>query len=212
MRILHLERANDFHSPLRGFMTQQQLTFESIEPGGCLYSAVSYTWGDPTLSHKLFLRRKTKWSLLPITKNADLLLRYIRDARKETPLWIDGVCLNQGDHGEKAQQVPLMGQIHAHANRVHIWLGDDEIEDAQQAFSLIRRIEIKGGGMLQPGTDDFLCLERFFNRPWFTRRWIIQETFFAHDAIFHCGHNTISLSHVMAVLANAHVLTSELPG
>lgn len=212
VRILHLEPANDFHSPLRGFMTQQQLTFESMEPDGCLYSAVSYTWGDPKLSHKLFLRRKTKWSLLPITKNADLLLRHIRDARKVTPLWIDGVCLNQGDHREKAQQVPLMGQIYAHAKRVHIWLGDEEIEDAKQAFSLIRRIEIKGGGMLQPGTDEFLCLERFFNRPWFTRRWIIQETFFAHDAIFHCGHHTISLSRVMAVLAKAHVVPSELPG
>lgn len=212
LRILHLEPANDFHSPLHGFMTQQQLTCESIEPDGCLYSAVSYTWGDPTISRKLFLSRKTKWSLLPITKNADLLLRHLRDARKKTPLWIDGVCLNQGDHGEKAQQIPLMGQIYAHANRVHIWLGDEEIEDAQKAFSLIRIIEIQGGGMLRPGNDDFLCLERFFNRPWFTRRWIIQETFFAHDAIFHCGHHTISLSRVMAVLANAHVLMSELPG
>lgn len=212
VRILHLEPANDFHSPLRGFMTQQQSTYESMEPDGCSYSAVSYTWGDPTLSRKLLLRRKTKWSLLPITKNADLLLRYIRDTRKETPLWIDGVCLNQGDQGEKAQQVPLMGQIYAHANRVHIWLGDEEIEDAQQALSLIRTIEIKEGGMLYPWTDDFLCLERFFNRPWFTRRWVVQETFFAHDAIFHCGHHTISLSRVMAVLAKAHVITSELPG
>lgn len=212
VRILHLEPASNFHSLLRGFMTQQQLTFESISPDGCLYSAVSYTWGDPNLSHKLLLRRKTRWSLLPITKNADLVLRHIRDTRRVTTLWIDGVCLNQGDHREKAQQVPLMGQIYAHANRVHIWLGDEEIGDAQQALSLIRRIEIKGDGNLYAGTYDFLYLERFFNRPWFTRRWIIQETFFAHDAIFRCGHHTISLSRVMAVLAKANVVTSELPG
>lgn len=213
VRVLNLEPANDFESPLRGFISQHRLTVESVEPDGCGYSAVSYTWGDPTPSHKLRLRLNTQWVFLPITRNADLLLRHLRDAHKITPLWIDGVCLNQKDEGEKGQQIPLMGQIYAHAKRVHIWLGDDEIEDARRAFSLIRRIELGGMDGLSPGTSEFLFLEKFFNRPWFTRRWIIQETVFAHDAVLHCGHHTMSLSRVMNVLAKASSQGwSELPG
>lgn len=93
-----------------------------------------------------------------------------------------------------------MGQIYTNARRVHIWLGVDEIEDAQRAFSLIRQIEIDESVRPTAESDDFLCLERFFNRPWFFRRWVIQEIFFAHDAVLRCGHHTLSLSRVMAVL------------
>lgn len=213
VRVLNLEPADDFQSPLCGFITQHQPAIELLDPDGCRYSAVSYTWGDPTPSQKLSLRLNTKWTFLPITRNADLLLRYLRVSHKNKPLWIDGICLNQKDEGEKAQQIRVMGQIYAYAKKVHIWLGDDEMEDAQQAFSLMRRIEFDESRTLDPGTDQFLCLERLFNRPWFTRRWVIQELFFSHNAVFHCGFHTLSLSRVMAVLAEATIQGwSNLPG
>lgn len=52
--------------------------------------------------------------------------------------------------------------------KVHIWLGDDEMEDAKQAFYLMRRIEFDENRTLDSETDQFLCIERLFNRPWFT--------------------------------------------
>lgn len=213
VRILNLEPANDFQAPLRGYLTQSRLTVESLDPGGCRYSAVSYTWGDRILSHELSLRLGTTLALLPITKNADLLLRYLRDTLKEKVLWIDGVCINQWDQGEKAHQIPLMGQIYTNARKVHIWLGVDEIEEAERAFSLIRRIEVDESLRPTAESNDFLCLERFFNRPWFFRRWVIQEIFFAHDAVLRCGHHTLSLSRVMTVLQrNADPSWDEPPG
>lgn len=163
VRILNLEPDSDFESPLRGVITQHRLTVEAVEPDGCGYSAISYAWGDPTPSHKLSLRLNDQWAFLPITRNADLLLRHLRDVHQKTPLWIDGVCLNQSDEEENDQQIPLMGQIYAHAKRVHIWLGDDEIEDAQRAFSLIRRIELGGMDLPKSEADEFTCLERFFD-------------------------------------------------
>lgn len=213
VRVLNLEPADDSQSPLCGFITQHQPAIELLDPDGCRYSAVSYTWGDPTPSHKLFLRLNTEWTFLPITRNADSLLRHLRVAHKKKTLWIDGICLNQKDEGEKTEQIRVMGQIYAYAKKVHIWLGDDEMEDAQQAFSLIRRIEFDESRTLDSGTDEFLRLERLFNRPWFSRRWVVQETFFSHNAVFHCGHHTLSLSRVMAVLAKATIQGwSELPG
>lgn len=216
VRILNLEPSDDFDSPLCGYITQHQPGLEVIDPDArSWYSAVSYTWGNnPKFSHKLFLRLdhqtvrlvhgNTKWALLPITYNVNLLLRHLRDAHEETHLWIDSVCINQTDQEEKARQIPLMSQIYAYANRVHIWLGENEAEDAQRAFSLLRKIEL--GGWTETDEHDFLCLQKFFNRPWFTRRWVIQEIFFANDAIFHCGHHTMSLSVVMAALFKAEGL------
>lgn len=116
VRVLNLEPANDFQSPLCGFITQHQPAVESLDPDGRRYSAVSYTWGDPTASHKLFLSHNTQSTFLPISRNADVLLRYLRVTHKKA-LWIDGVCLNQKDQGEKAQQIPLMGQIYAYAKK-----------------------------------------------------------------------------------------------
>jgi hypothetical protein len=41
-------------------------------------------------------------------------------------LWIDAVCINQGDVEEKTAQVPLMGEIYASSGRVLGWLGPEE--------------------------------------------------------------------------------------
>lgn len=45
------------------------------------------------------------------------------------PIWIDQVCINQGDHVERDQTVSLMGKIFGHADEVIAWLGrcSDEI-------------------------------------------------------------------------------------
>lgn len=214
VRILNLYPGNDFQSPLSGFITHHELEAESLDPDGCSYSAVSYAWGDATFSHQLLIRVGAGWNLLAITRNADLLLRHLRDAHRETQFWIDSVCINQNDQAEKARQIPLMGQIYSHAKRVHIWLGHDEIEDAQRAFSLLRRIEKTrtfSTTVYSPERDEWLCLEKFFNRPWFRRRWVVQEVFFSHDAIFHSGYHRLSYSRVRAALGILQLSQSTHP-
>lgn len=37
---------------------------------------------------------------------------------------MDSICINQADDGEKAQQVPMMGDIYQKARRVVVWLGE----------------------------------------------------------------------------------------
>ena len=41
-------------------------------------------------------------------------------------LWVDAICINQNDAGEKSTQVPLMGSMYAGATAVIVWLGLDE--------------------------------------------------------------------------------------
>lgn len=199
VRILVLEAADDFESPLRCSIIQYRRDSQSRSASGCDYSAVSYTWGDCELSHQLFVRLDAQsWSCLQITASVDSLLRHLRVPYKPKPLWIDAICLNQKDETEKTQQIPLMGRIYSDAKRVHIWLGEDEVEKARRAFTIIRHAEREEQPTIDE--DETRCLADFFNRPWFTRRWIIQEAVFSHDAIFHCRSHTLGLSRVMAVL------------
>lgn len=199
VRILVLEAADEFESPLRCSIIQRGRDSQSRSASGCEYSAVSYTWGDCELSHQLFVRHDAQsWHCLHITASVDSLLRHLRVPYKPKLLWIDAICLDQKDETEKTQQIPLMGRIYSDAKRVHIWLGDTEVEEAARAFAVIRSAEREE----QPKFDEAetMCLTGFFTRPWFTRRWIVQEAVFSHDAIFHCSSHNLSLSRVMAVL------------
>lgn len=202
VRILVLEPADHFESPLRCSIYQSRRDPESTSASGCEYSAVSYTWGDCELSHQLFVHGFTvdtqSWRCLPITASVDSLLRHFRVSYKARMLWIDAICLNQKDETEKTQQIPLMGRIYSDAKRVHIWLGNDEVYRAQQAFRVIRNTEREDHWKVT--REEMECLVGLFNRPWFYRRWVIQEVVFSHDAIFHCGAHMLSLSRVMAAL------------
>lgn len=199
VRILVLEPADDFDSPLCCSIIQQERNSQSLSASGCEYSAVSYTWGDSELSHQLFVTvDATSWRCLQITASVDSLLRHLRVPYKPRPFWIDAICLNQEDETEKTQQIPLMGCIYNDAKRVHIWLGDNEADEAQQAFAIIRSTEREDHWKITK--EEMKCLAGLFNRPWFYRRWVIQEAVFSHDAIFHCGAHMLSLSRVMAAL------------
>lgn len=199
IRVLVLEAADKFESPLRCSIIQTRRESQSLSASGCEYSAVSYTWGDCKLSHRLFVRGDAQsWHCLHVTASVDSLLRHLRVSYKPMRLWIDAVCLNQRDDTEKTQQIPLMGRIYSDAKQVHIWLGDDEVEKAQRAFTIIRHAE--RGDQPEFDGEETACLVDFFNRLWFTRRWIIQELVFSHDAILQCQSYTLSLSRVMAVL------------
>lgn len=199
VRILVLEAADDFESPLRCSIIQRGRDSQSRSASGCEYSAVSYTWGDCELSHQLFVRHDGQsWHCLHITASVDSLLRHLRVPYKPKLLWIDAICLNQRDETEKTQQIPWMGRIYSDAKRVHIWLGDDEVDKARQAFTIIRKAEREDHWRVTK--EEIQCLASLFNRPWFYRRWVIQEAVFSHGAIFHCGAHMLSLSRVMAAL------------
>ncbi|KAH7120724.1 hypothetical protein EDB81DRAFT_233400 [Dactylonectria macrodidyma] len=47
----------------------------------------------------------------------------IRRRREAITLWIDQICINQADNGEKSEQVGLIGSIYLGAKQVLVWLG-----------------------------------------------------------------------------------------
>lgn len=90
------------------------------------YQAVSYVWGDPSLSRELYLQE----GILAITASLAALLRRCRSLLgcgrlTEIIFWVDAVCINQNDDQEESRQICIMKEIYARADRVLIWLRPD---------------------------------------------------------------------------------------
>lgn len=145
------------------------------------YEAVSYTWGDTTLSEKL----ETTSGLLRVTKNCLSALKSLRKVTEERILWIDAICIAQEDDLEKNHQIPLMPKIYGAAKRVLIYLGDQAtFNDSESLFSLLRN----------RGTADKDAQQRitkFLSLPWFSRIWILQEVAMARQAVIFVGSTTL---------------------
>ncbi|KAH6675831.1 heterokaryon incompatibility protein [Halenospora varia] len=113
-----------FYSPLRC------RTFSSPISALPSFKALSYAWGPNERTHSLFVSgRETK-----ITPSLDEALRHLRNPTEIVSLWIDQICINQGDSDEKTKQVALMSSIYSHADQVLVWLGSaadgsDELMD-----------------------------------------------------------------------------------
>ena len=117
------------------------------------------------------------------------------------PLWIDAICINQGDVSERNAQVSMMAQIYSSAAVVVVWLGQAD-QNAAAVLEDIRtlawgwtnnRKEIHEGHMYYGSraySDAELLSEfglsnwtpqrwqavgNFFRNKWFCRLWICQE-------------------------------------
>jgi hypothetical protein len=62
---------------------------------------------------------------------------------KPFAIWIDAICIDQGDEDEKMQQIPLMGDVYSKAATVYVWLGEgDAASDRAMKY-------LKGAGFLE---------------------------------------------------------------
>jgi len=83
------------------------------------FEALSYVWGEEKSKNPITVDgRPTE-----ITANLEAALRALRHTDTLRTLWIDAICINQEDVGEKNIQLPLMGKIYTGASRVLAWMG-----------------------------------------------------------------------------------------
>ena len=90
-------------------------------------------------------------------------------------LWIDAICINQGDEDEKAQQIQFMPMIYGQASQVIVWLG----ETADQSDKALETIRLAADD--EPSEDkptdiqqemNHTAIVRLLERPWFRRIWV----------------------------------------
>lgn len=166
------------------------------------YMALSYTWadadGDRSLSEVIFLG--DLWMPVPITPNCAAALRRLRSGHKTQTLWVDSICIDQFSTDEKSHQVGLMRDIYSRASSVAIFLGGNE--DAPDT----RLLKETGDGLFYRGNQgdvtwdavrDYVAVHALFNRPYWSRIWVIQEVLLSRKAIVVLGETTIPLQSLL---------------
>jgi hypothetical protein len=105
---------------------------------GASYQSLSYVWGDPAPHSKAIYLNGQPFSVTASLYNALRNLRMITDDHNQSrAFWIDAICIDQNNDGERSEQVQKMASIYQAANRVVIWLGDyHEPEDDNFQFDL----------------------------------------------------------------------------
>lgn len=114
------------------------------------YEALSYVWGTFENVGSVGIRQESRDESkidhhqsheMTVTQNLEVALRNLRLPRETRQLWVDALCINQKDKGEKGVEVARMGLIYRHAKSVIIWLGPeaDESDLAIQRLGLIAR-------------------------------------------------------------------------
>ncbi|KAK3946547.1 heterokaryon incompatibility protein-domain-containing protein, partial [Pseudoneurospora amorphoporcata] len=142
------------------------------------YEALSYVWGSEDKPCFIFING----CKLAVGKNLYAALLHLRDHSIKRTIWIDAICINQGDNEEKGHQVQSMAKIYAKASRVIVWLGeetagsDQALEEIRIAAELsTRRFDNKAG------------ILTLLQRPWFWRIWVLQEVAAARHILIKCG-------------------------
>lgn len=67
---------------------------------GDVYHALSYAWGPPDFTHKIYSAE----SFIQVTENLWEALRRYRKAGESITLWVDAVCIDQSNEQERSQQ------------------------------------------------------------------------------------------------------------
>lgn len=159
-------------------------TINSAHHTGVEYQALSYLWGDPKTTRKIYVRDEHDSVLHEhhLHENLWQFLEKWQQPRTQPSglLWTDSLCLNQEDSEEKAQQIRRMGEIYSGAKEVIIWLGPDTTSMAWTR------------DMLGKGAQD--AATRILELPYWRRAWIVQEVALAQRALVTCGNISIELS------------------
>ena len=156
------------------------------------YEALSYTWGTEKATSVIQIYAGEEIYKVSITPSLASALRQLRLPDGPRLLWIDQLCINQSDHSEKTSQVPNMASIYNEAFNVCVWLGDDTKNNAEIALRFIKRIlDLDEFERLVVESvefaEDWKALFDLMTRPWFSRRWVIQEIALAKRATIYCG-------------------------
>ncbi|KAI3584115.1 heterokaryon incompatibility protein-domain-containing protein [Fusarium oxysporum f. sp. albedinis] len=158
------------------------------------YEALSYTWSgeyedwNQRRGRPLFL--DNNFRRLAVTSNCEAALKVLRSRRKEY-VWIDAICINQDDDREKENQISLMHQIYAYAEKVLVYVGPRSPKGSEGLALSILRQEADDFKKSLSSNACVQSLEVFFSRSYFSRIWVIQEVNLAKDAMVYCGDEQV---------------------
>lgn len=231
IRLLQVGKYDSEHPRLRCWLYTCPLA-DGLRPP---FDALSYCWNAPVIDEDdedgtrgdYFYEIEVNGTSWMITESLYEALLARSRSGEERLLWADALCINQTHDEEKTEQVALMGEIYSAADRVIIWLGQNEtyVDDmvyihTKVSSALDRLIDTHGAAFafqispLDPAVFNMLGLDisldewfsiwrsyfRFFRtRRWFFRAWIVQEVVLAREVQVRCGDKLIPWEPLLAL-------------
>lgn len=107
-------------------------------------------------------------------------------------IWVDAVCINQGDSPERNAQVAMMSKIYSSAKRVVVFLGEKS-NDSDLAMEYLMSHKFAEGSSSAFPQRTRMAVTSLFRRPWFGRIWVLQEVGAARECWVVCGTKLMSL-------------------
>jgi predicted DNA-binding protein (MmcQ/YjbR family) len=150
--------------------------FEASTNDAVPYTALSYAWGP--ISNSISIRCSgTRY--LTVRSNLYQALWHIRHPVESRIMWVDAICINQGDVSERNHQVAQMTQVYSQAEKLFIWLGRESDEKAVNLIVSLSKMSKKhrrqpGGVNVQPhlNQQDWKTLRVYLDATWFERVWV----------------------------------------
>jgi len=193
IRVLHLHSAPEPDSDLICHFRHVSLEGPNIR-----YEALSYTWGTKKHGRPVLLFEES----IEITENLYIALQNLRRKDHERIIWVDALCIDQSNLGERTQQVSLMGSIYKKAWNVIIWLGQpwndchlavDYLEQLGRDINLhlnpSQTPHVTTSGLNIDSLQLQAALKQFFDFAWWSRVWTVQEWVLAQNTVFQCGQH-----------------------
>jgi hypothetical protein len=198
IRLLTVLPSDDFNAPVECELHQFN---NSTAPE---YEGLSYAWGDAIDKSAVTCNGIS----VNVTANLCNALKRFRDPSVSKTIWVDALCLNQADVGEKNIHIPLVGRVYSQATNTVIFLGETSHEEAAAAAHGIMAVSgmldalraeagiarddfgndvmdiLQDKVLAQPRLDvSWNAIETIFDAPWFKRIWCVQEIVLARDIL-----------------------------
>ena len=200
--------AGESSDDLRGELLKASIDNDSVP-----FTALSYTWGDP--SNPGFINLGRAPISLPITRNLEAALRQFRSPTESLRLWVDAICINQADPDEKNVQVALMRDIYVSARQTWVWLGPPS-HDSDRAMDMLQSFQNRHPShneLRQLSQEHWDGIGSLMRRSWWTRMWVIQEVLSSMRVDVWCGckkidfHCFVRLEDIRRDFAFRHIPT-----
>lgn len=189
------------------------------------YDALSYCWGDPTATTKIFVNDIE----IDVTINLADALYHLRKLGI-SKVWADALCINQKDKQEKGLQIRNMKYIYSRAHTTYSWIGMRGAYDTKGVIAMLKSLMDSKDSIslaLNPHTCNstgsplplthasqlceggcrscetlyfFQGLQRILGHQYWRRRWIIQEISVSSQHIILCDDTLIPLHEMERVV------------
>jgi len=197
------------------YAPRDELPPPQFEPN---YEALSYAWGSTedaretvSIRYATLAPVAAGFSSITLGNNLATALRHLRYRDRPRTLWIDALCINQGNLAERERQVRRMADIYQLARRVLMWLGP-ACADSTLAISTLSylgaqvvvsldHVRFRSPSATEPewyhsshllpySPETWASLLAFVRRTWFERLWVWQEAALSNSqAAVVCGHD-----------------------